>query len=342
MQQLTFQEPGRLEWIDVPAPPLTSDDGALVRPLAVTTCDLDHAIVSGRVPLPGPFPLGHEFVAQVVDVGDAVTGVRPGDRVVVPFQISCGRCGRCRKGRTSSCENAPVRSAYGLGPIGGLKWGGALSDLVSVPFADAMLQPLPAGVAPSAVASASDNLCDAWRTVAPFLAEEPGADVLIMGGGAVSIGLYAVAVARALGAGRVVYRDVDPARGTLAERLGAAVEIGPHPRRAGEFPITVDASADADGLACALRSVTPYGVCTSVGIYYTDTLVPLLEMYGRGVRFVTGRVDARAHLPHVLELVASGRLDPTPVTTARVAWDDAIEGLLHGGAKPVIVRDGAH
>jgi alcohol dehydrogenase len=79
-------------------------------------------------------------------------------------------------------------------------------------------------------------------------------------------------------------------------------------------------------------------VCTSVGIYYGDTTVPLLEMYGRGVRFVTGRVNARAHLPFVLDLVATGRLDPTPVTSAEVAWRDAVDALLHGGAKPVIVR----
>jgi alcohol dehydrogenase len=340
MEQLTFVEPGRIEWREAPAPSLESDEAALVRPLAVTTCDLDQLIIHGRVPLQGPFPLGHEFVAEVVAVGDAVTGFRPGDRVVVPFQISCGRCGRCRKGLTSSCEAAPVRSAYGLGPIGGLQWGGALAELVRVPFADAMLQGLPAGVAPSAIASASDNLSDAWRTVAPQLADEPGADVLIMGGGAISISLYAVAVARALGAGRVDFHDSDPARGAIAERFGAEVVIGPPPRRAGEFPITVDASAHPDGLACALRSVTPYGTCTSVGIYYTDTVVPLLEMYGRGVRFVTGRVNARAHLPHVLALVASGALDATPVTSARIAWRDAVDGLLHGGPKPIVLREG--
>jgi len=340
MQQLTFIEPGRIEWIDAPTPGLDTPEAALVRPLAVTTCDLDHHIVSGRVPLPGPFPLGHEFVTEVVDVGDSVRSVRPGDRVVVPFQISCGRCGRCRKGLTSSCESAPVRAAYGLGPIGGLEWGGAFADLLRVPFADAMLQPLPPNVAPSAVACASDNLCDAWRTVAPFLAEEPGADVLVVGGMATSISLYAVAIARALGAGRVVYVDVDATRAAVAEGLGAEIIVGPIPRRAGAFAITVDASGDADGLACALRSVTPYGVCTSAAIYYGDTTVPLLEMYGRGVQFVTGRVNARAHLPEVLDLVAEGRLDPSRVTTARVPWENAIDGLLHGGAKPIIVRDG--
>jgi alcohol dehydrogenase len=259
--------------------------------------------------------------------------------VIVPFQISCGRCEPCRRGLTGCCATAPVRAAYGLGPIGGLEWGGALSDLVRVPFADAMLLVLPSTVAPAAIASASDNLCDAWRTVAPYLAEEPGAEVLVVGGGALSISLYAVAIARALGSRRVVFVDPDADRCATAARLGAEVRAEPFPRRAGAFPITVDASADADGLACALRSVTPWGTCTSVGIYYTDTVVPLLEMYGRGVRFVTGRVNARAHLPAVVELVASGTLDPTPVTTATVPWDGAIDGLLSGGAKPVVVRD---
>ncbi len=338
MRQLTFVEPHRIEWRDVPPPRLDSGEAALVRPLAVTTCDYDHEIIAGRVPLPGPFALGHEFVAEVIDVGDAVKTVQPGDRVVVAFQISCGRCGRCRKGVTSSCEAVPARSAYGLGPIGGVGWGGALSDALRVPFADAMLQPLPAGVAPATLACASDNLCDAWRAVAPFLAEEPGATVLVVGGAAFSIALYAVAIARALGAGRVVYLDHDATRAGIAERLGAETVLGPFPRFAGEFAITVDASGDVAGLSCALRSVVPYGVCTSVAIYDRDATVPMLAMYGRGIRFVTGRVNARAHLPFVLELVASGRLDPTPVTTTAVGWDGAIDALLHGGAKPVIVR----
>jgi alcohol dehydrogenase len=265
--------------------------------------------------------------------------VRRGDRVVVPFQISCGRCDPCRRGLTGCCASAPPRSAYGLGPIGGLEWGGALSDLLRVPFADAMLVGLPPHVAPAAIASASDNLCDAWRTVEPYLAAEPGADVLVVGGGAISISLYTVAIARALGSRRVVFVDPDAARCAIAERLGAEGRCEPYPRRAGAYPITVDASGDAAGLACALRSVTPWGTCTSVGIYCADTTVPLLDMYGRGVRFVTGRVNARAHLPAVLDLVARGLLDPTPVTTATVPWEHAIDGLLAGGAKPVVVRE---
>jgi alcohol dehydrogenase len=340
MRQLTFLEPGRVRWEEAPEPRLDAPEAALVRPIVVTTCDLDHAIVHGRAPLPGPFPLGHEFVADVVEVGAAVAGFAPGDRVVVPFQIGCGRCARCARGRTGSCRTAGPGAAYGMKPIGG-EWGGALADVVRVPFADAMLVPLPVGVAALAVASASDNLPDGWRTVAPHLAQAPGADVLVVGGFARSIGLYAVASARALGAGRVVYLDTDADRLEVAEGLGAEVVSGPPPRRAGSFAITVDASGDPAGLACALRSVEPYGVCTSVGVYFEDAPLPLLEMYARGVHFVTGRVDARPAIPEILAAVRDGRLAPEVVNSDVVPWEAAHEAILADLRKPVFVRGAA-
>jgi threonine dehydrogenase-like Zn-dependent dehydrogenase len=83
MQQLTFVGTRRLEWHDVPESRLGTPDAALVRPVAVATCDLDAGIVSGSAPLPGPFAFGHEFVADVVAVGDAVRTTTVGQRVVV-------------------------------------------------------------------------------------------------------------------------------------------------------------------------------------------------------------------------------------------------------------------
>src|ERR1044072_2644920 len=102
MRQLTFIEAGKLEWHDVAEPALDDDRAALVKPLAVATCDIDRGIVRGYVPFQGPVAMGHEGVAEVTDVGGGVTSVAPGDLVSVPFQVSCGECERCRRGETGN------------------------------------------------------------------------------------------------------------------------------------------------------------------------------------------------------------------------------------------------
>jgi alcohol dehydrogenase len=342
LRQLTFEGPGELRWADVPEPALSGDGDALVRPVAVATCDLDPLIVRGVTPFGGPLPLGHECVAEVVQVADRV-GLQPGALVSVPFQISCGRCERCRRGQTAHCESVPWQSAYGLPPHG-QRWGGFLSDLARVPSADHMLVELPEGVDPGAAASVSDNLVDAWRTVGPLLAEEPGADVLVVGGaGPGSIGLYAVAVAAALDALQITYVDGDERRRQVAAGLGAETIADMPAERLGPFAITVDASADPAGLALAVRSTGADGACTSTGIYFENQVpLPLFEAYVSGVRFFTGRVHARPAIPEVIELIASGRLDPALITTRVAGWDEAPQALTEGEfVKLVFARDRA-
>ena len=337
MRQLTLTEERAVQWHDVPDPVLEGPREALVRPLAVALCDIDQPIIRGEAPFPGPIALGHECVAEVVEAGSDV-GFRPGQRVVVPFQVSCGECERCRRGQTGDCLSVPERSMYGFGAFGG-DWGGVLSDLVRVPFADHMLVPLPDAIAPATVASASDNIPDGWRAVAPGLERFPGAEVLVVGGGGPSIPLYAVDIALALGASGVTYLDTDPERLRIAESLGAEPLEGPPPRRHGSYAVTVDGSATHEGLACALRSTAPGGLCTSVAIYFEpETPVPLLEMYTTGVTLHAGRAQARASIPGVLDLVAEGRLRPELVTSRVVAWEDAPEAVVSPERKLVIER----
>jgi threonine dehydrogenase-like Zn-dependent dehydrogenase len=331
MQQLTYTGPDALEWRDVAEPRLSADGAALVRPKAVATCDLDALIIEGASPFQPPFAIGHECVAEVLDVGDAVSSFEPGQLVSVPFQISCGECDACRQGRTSNCTGVAFMSSYGFGPAVE-QWGGFLSDVVRVPYAEHMLVPVPTGLEPAAVASASDNISDAWRAIAPALAEQPGADVLVVGGAAAgSIGLYAAGLAVALGSESVLYVDADESRREIAAKLGAQT-LAQTPKRVGPYAITVDASADADGLALALRSTAPDGICTSTAIYFAEQPpLPLLEMYTKGITFKTGRANARTAMPHVLELAASGALRPELVTTSVVGWADAADALLERG-----------
>jgi threonine dehydrogenase-like Zn-dependent dehydrogenase len=339
MQQLTYTAPKALEWREAPAPQLSSDAAALVRPVAVATCDLDALIIQGVSPFAPPFAIGHECVAEVLEVGDAVSSLQPGQLVSVPFQISCGSCDACRAGHSSNCEGVAFMSSYGFGPAVE-QWGGFLADVVCVPYAEHMLVPVPNGLDPAAVASVSDNISDAWRTVAPALAEHPGADVLVVGGaGPGSIGLYAAGLAVALGSESVLYVDADASRRETAARLGAQT-LAETPKRVGPYPITVDASADPEGLGLALRSTAPDGICTSAAIYFGEPpALPLLEMYTKGITFRTGRANAREAMPHVLDLAASGAIHPELVTTSVVPWTDGADALLESGwTKLVIAR----
>lgn len=330
MQQLTLVGPRQIEWWSVPDPTLASPTAALVRPVIAATCDIDRLIVAGIDAFPPPFPLGHECVAEVAEVGSEVRTIRPGDRVVVPFQIACGACDRCKKGVSANCQEVPGSSMYGMGARGG-PWGGMFADLVAVPFADAMLVPLPPGLDPELAASASDQLPDAWRTVAPALAANPGAEVLVLAWERSALALYAAGIACALGAGTVTFASDDQESLEVAAVLGAVpmeISASALPRRIGRFPIVVSVTATAEGLACALRSVEPGGICVLPAIFWSDNVpLPLFAMYNTGLTFVTGKVHARPTIPAVLDLLASRRFDPRPVTTAVVGRDEAAEAL---------------
>ena len=338
MRQLIFHEPGKVGWEEIAEPIIQGPREALVRPTAVAACDLDAALMRGLFPVPGPFPLGHEFVGEVVSTGDEVGTVTQGQQVVASFQISCGECDRCSRGVTGSCRRANPGAMYGLGDIGGREWGGAFTDLVRVPFANTMLTPIPDGLEPHKLATASDNIVDGYRTVAPGLSAVPGADVLVVGGGAPSISLFAVASAKALGANKVDYIDQSKTRLGIAEKLGANAIEGPPPEKTKDrYQVTVDASGNPDGLLCVINSTEPYGHCTSVGIYPFDLPLPLFQMYSKGIHFTTGRPNAVADLPAVIDLVASGKIDPDIMTTF-ADWDDAAEALASKFVKLVVKR----
>jgi threonine dehydrogenase-like Zn-dependent dehydrogenase len=340
MQHLMFEDAGSYVWREVPDPQLTAPEQALVRPLAVACCDLDVAVVQGRLPMPPGHAVGHEGVAEVVAVGDGVHSVKVGDRVIVPFQISCGQCRECRRGVSGSCAALPLMAMYGMAPLAGLDGGGFMADLVTVPYADAMLVAAPAGVDPVAIASMSDNIPDGWRAVAPYrdeLAALDPADRRVLVLGRLSIGLYAVASASAIGV-HVDYVDTDQNRLAIAEKLGATVHDREKPDKTAEpYPVTVHTSADPTLLAATLRATWPDGVCTDTGVYPQYSVeMPLLPMYTRGVRFVTGRVNARTVLPEVIELLAGQDLSSTVERV--VGWDDAPSAWPTMTGKTVYVR----
>jgi alcohol dehydrogenase len=339
MRQLSCTGPGTIEWREVPEPRLQADVEALVRPIAVARCDIDLFLTSGAFAVREPFALGHECVAEVVTVGDAVRSVEIGQRVVVAFQVSCGRCGSCAAGHTANCDELPVLSDYGMQPLSGIEFGGMLSDLVRVPFADAMLRPIPPGLDPVALASVPDNVVDGYRSVAPHLAALPGSEVLVVSHGLKSIPLYATQAAIALGARGVDFASDDGEALELAERLGARAVQTDFVKRKRRYPIVVDSGITPQGLRYAIGSTAPEGICQSTSFYAGgDMPLPLGKMYTWGIRFLVGRANSAALLPVVLPLIEQGRIRPEQVTTRVVDWEDARAAYAEPAIKLVVRR----
>jgi threonine dehydrogenase-like Zn-dependent dehydrogenase len=378
MRELQLVRSGRLAWSERTEPVLEDPGDAIVRPFLAGRCDGDtlpiHRRVSralqvgmalrlvdpvvgcicGRVPFKGPFAIGHECVAEVVEAGAGVNRVRVGERVVVPWAVSCGSCSRCLRGLTSKCERTTDRTlaAFGFGPASG-PWGGMIADRFRVPFADHMLVPVPAGVPSERVAAASDNLADAWRCIVPALAKRPGGSVLILGGGARSIGLYAAGLAIADGAEVVDYLDDNPRRREIAESFGARTRrwraagrgnrrhaTHDPPRRGRGYDVVVEATSRPAGLREALRALGPGGVCTAVGYYLASgTRVPAMRMYATSATLRVGVSHARAVLPELLAFVERTEFPAERVTTLAADWEDAPRAYAARTTKVVLQRD---
>lgn len=336
MRALLLRPGGRLSWTSLPAPPPPGPLAAVVRPLAVATCDMDRPIALGATPFLAPLAFGHECVAEVLTVGADVEHVAPGDRVVVPFQINCGTCPPCAAGLTGSCLSVPPASMYGFGISGG-HWGGAVADELAVPFADAMLVPLPDSVDPVAAASVADNVSDAYRHVGPYLpdllARDPRARVLVVGAETTrhpftaSVSLYTGLIAQALGALDVTLIDARPEVRREAEALGLTAITPRLARSMHPAALVADVSATPAGLRFALELTAADGLCSSSGTLHATARIPTLLMYGRNVTLKVARAHARALIPEVLALMTEGRLRPERVTTVVAGLDDAPQAL---------------
>jgi threonine dehydrogenase-like Zn-dependent dehydrogenase len=335
VRQLTFIKPGKLEWWDVPEPKIRQPGEAIVRPIVVGRCDLDTGYVRGLAPLATGNAIGHECIAEVVDLGDEVKAFKLGDRVVVSPQICCGTCSFCRRGLTGRCSAVPFAASYGMGREG--NYGGAASDFVRVPYADAMLVRLPARSDPIKMIGAADAVLDAWRCVGPYLQERPGCSVLVVGGWPSRIGIYAAGVAVAMGAARVDYADTDEVRLALARRFGATALRQPIELNQ-QYGIVVDAAGDADVLRQAIRATEPEGIITSCTIHRGDaTPLPLQEMYWKGITFRTGRPNVRSQMEPVLELCAHG-FDPSLLETIVAPFEAAPDAFLDQAVSVAISR----
>jgi threonine dehydrogenase-like Zn-dependent dehydrogenase len=345
MKRLEYIKKNTLQWNEFTPPKLEKENQVLVKPLVVSRCDLDLPIIRGETLFKPSFPLGHEFVAEIIEISSDLENLfSVGQRVAVSFQISCGECLSCSSGTSKSCSSVPHTSGYGLGS-GAKEFGGALSDLLLVPFAKQMLLPIKNSTNLISIASLNDNLIEAWKLSGMRLKQNPKQSVLVLGGKASSIGLFTVALSKHLGAFKILYLDNDKARLEIAKKLGAEVEeidfINPKisKRNQNRFSIIAECTGNEEGFLYGLRSIEVEGYFSSASIYWTNKLpIPYLELYNFGATIYMGRVNSVEWMPKLLYEIEEKNFDPSQVITKIASWDDAKDAYLEEQTKLIISR----
>ena len=210
----------------VPDPKIQNPRDAIIKVTATAICGSDLHLFDGYMPtMEAGDILGHEFMGEVVELGSAVTNLKKGDRVVVPFTMACGSCFFCKKTLFSCCDNSNPNAkiaevAMGHSPSGLFGYShmlggfpGGQAEYVRVPFADVGPYKVPAGLPDEKVLFLTDIFPTGY--MAAEQAEiEPGDTVAVWGAG--PVGLFAMKSAWMFGAGRVIAIDTVPERLALA------------------------------------------------------------------------------------------------------------------------------
>jgi len=231
MKAVCWQGIGKVGIENVPDPHILNPRDAIVKVTSTAICGSDLHLYDGYIPTVyrGDI-LGHEFMGEVVEVGSGVTNLSVGDRVVVPFPISCGNCYFCEREMFSLCENSNPNAAvaekmWGHSPCGIFGYShmlggyaGGQAEYVRVPFADVGPIKVPDSLSDEQVLFLSDILPTGYMA-AEQCDIEPGDTVAVWGCG--PVGLFAIQSARLLHAGRVIAIDRFTERLQKAEQAGA-------------------------------------------------------------------------------------------------------------------------
>jgi 2-desacetyl-2-hydroxyethyl bacteriochlorophyllide A dehydrogenase len=327
MRAVTFQAPGEVRVSDKPEPELAAPGEAIVRVEASGVCGSDLHIYHGRVAIEPGFTIGHEYVGTVTAVGDAVTSVAAGDRVLGTYCTACNHCFFCARGEFHKCDHGRV---FGHGKLLG-ELQGAQAELLLVPEADLTLRKVPAGMSDDVALFAGDVLGTGYHAVAET-GVGAGDVVAVLGLG--PVGLCAVQAAYAAGAAGVIAVDTVPERLEMARSFGAEpVHLTDDDPRAAAKAATegrgVDAAIDAvghpDAFDLACRLARKCGTVSATGVYAERIEVHMGVVWIKALTVKTGHANVIKHLDPVLAALADGRLDPSPLVTHHMSLDDAPE-----------------
>lgn len=264
-------------------PEILNPKDAIVKVTLSSICTSDLHIIKGFVPrAKSDIVLGHEFVGEVVAIGDDVKKVSVGDRVSANCETFCGECYFCKRGWVNNCING----GWELG----CRIDGCQAEYVRVPYADNGLTKLPDSVSYENALFVGDILASGYFG-AEMCEIRKGDTIAVIGAG--PVGLCAMMCAKYMGAGKIIAIDIDKTRLKIAQEQGLADEVF--------TPETCDIT-NADGvIECAGTSETfqlawkiarPNAIVGVVAMYEENQILPLPQMYGKNLTFKTGGVDA--------------------------------------------------
>jgi threonine dehydrogenase-like Zn-dependent dehydrogenase len=306
----------------VPEPTIIKPTDAIIRLSATCVCGSDLWPYRGLNDVSAPMHMGHEYCGVVVEVGSAVTSVKPGQFVVGSFCLSDNTCPHCRFGFQSSCEQREFMT-------------GAQAPLARVPLADGTLVALPEHPADDLIPSllaASDVLGTGWYA-ADAARVQPGSTAVVVGDGAV--GLMGVLAAKQLGAARIIAMSRHKTRQDLALEYGAT-DIIAERGDAGVARIkelTKGIGADsvlecvgtAESMQQAISVTRPGGMIGYVGVPHG------VQLEGQSLFFsqtgmLGGPAPVRRFLPHLLDLIVQRKINPGKVFDLELPIADVAEG----------------
>ncbi|MFB5679019.1 zinc-dependent alcohol dehydrogenase [Paenibacillus terreus] len=360
MKAVTYQGIKNVQVKEVEAPTIVKPDDMIVKLTSTAICGSDLHLIHGMIPnLPTNYIIGHEPLGIVEEVGSAVSKLKKGDRVIIPFNISCGECYYCKNHLESQCDNSNANGDMGAyfgysETTGG--YPGGQAEYMRVPYANFTSFKIPedSEVEDEKLVLIADAMTTAFWSVDNAGVKE-GDTVIVMGCG--PVGLLAQKFAWLKGAKRVIavdyidYRLEHAHKHNKVETVNFEKEdnIGSHLKEMtkGGADIVIDC-VGMDGkmtpmeflatglklqggamgaLVAAAQAVRKGGTIQITGVYGTRyNAFPLGDIFQRNVNLRTGQAPVIHYMPHMYELVSSGKVDPGDIITHVLPLDEAKRG----------------
>ena len=332
MKAITFQGVGDVRVQDVAEPKIVDPTDVVLKITTSAICGSDLHQYHGRggALVQTGAVMGHEFMGTVEDLGPAVRQVRRGDRVIVPFSVSCGHCEWCQRRLPTQCATTG-RAVFG-GRFGHV-WGGGQAQWIRVPFVDHLCERVPAEMSDHDAIFLGDILSTGY-VCAENGGIRPGDTVAVFGAG--PVGLLAMQSAQLFGPARLFAVDRVDYRLKMAEEFGAepvSLDRGDPAERlrgltGGRGPdVVLECVGHETPFTQAIQAVRAGGTVASVGVYVESSMsFPAREAFFKDLSLKMGICNARNYMAPLLPLVRVGKLRPARIITHTMALADAPKG----------------